>query len=580
MILQALYEYYQRKKEDPKCNIAPEGWEWKEIPFLVLIDKEGSFIRFNDTRENVGDKKRAHPFLVPSLGEKKGNGIKANLFWENIEYMFGIPVPTRNKPMPDPDRIKEQHEAFQARIEKLSGNSDLLQSMKKFVAKDHSREVIRDPQWNTILSVNQNILIATNQGSPVSNDDEIIQATNNLFRESQSIGICLVTGNKSEIAKLEPAIRGLPGGDQKAERAFVSFNHDAFISFGKEKNFNAPICRSVSFAYSTALNYLLRRDSENKFPLCDSTAVFWSQKCSESYDLEDDFGWFFKDSPKDDAEKGVRAVKNLYEAFHSGKLPLDEGNRFYVLGLAPNAARIAVRFWKTGSIREFADKIILHFNDFEIARGPKEMQYLPLNQILRSTALEYKIDNVPPNLAGAVVESILDGTPYPISLFQQCIRRIRAEQSVTRPRAAILKAYINRFNRIHNHSEKEVTVPLDKTNTNPGYLFGRLFAMLEKAQITAAGGPGKLNTTIRERFYGAFSSSPITVLPMLMKLKNHHLAKLGDRPKLKNWFEGKIAEIIDGLKAHDLPAHLILEDQARFAIGYYHQTHYKEETNN
>jgi CRISPR-associated protein Csd1 len=175
------------------------------------------------------------------------------------------------------------------------------------------------------------------------------------------------------------------------------------------------------------------------------------------------------------------------------------------------------------------------------------------------------MDNVPPNLAGAVIVGILDGTPYPITLLHQCVRRIRAEQQVNRARAAILKAYINRFNRFHNPKEKEVIMALDRSNINVGYRFGRLFAVLEKIQEESS--PG-INATIRDRFYGAASTTPITVFPQLLKLKNHHLAKLNPGRKVN--FEKEIAEIFDELK-DDLPAHLTLDLQARFAVGYYHQ---------
>jgi CRISPR-associated protein Csd1 len=229
----------------------------------------------------------------------------------------------------------------------------------------------------------------------------------------------------------------------------------------------------------------------------------------------------------------------------------------------------------------------MHFDDFKIVHGPEEREFLSLFQILGSTALQYKMENVPPNLSGAVVTSILDGSPYPQSLLQQCIRRIRAEvarkgpngnsiPNVNRARAAILKAYINRFTRIHNPLAKEVTVSLDKTNTNPGYLLGRLFAVLEHAQ-NVANNYKEPNAGIRDRFYGAFSSSPITVYPLLEKLYGHHLGKI----ESKGYFQRLKGEIIDKLDVNNIPAHLSMEEQARFAIGYYHQRQdfYKKKSN-
>jgi len=338
-----------------------------------------------------------------------------------------------------------------------------------------------------------------------------------------------------------------------------------FDSYGKEQAFNAPISREAESSYSTALKYLTR-SQENQVRVSDSTIIFWSQKSDEDktkYDLESEFTWFFRND-KDDPDRGIRAVKGLYEAFKTGRLPLNEGNRFYVLGLAPNAARISVRFWRTGTIKDFAEKIKHHVDDFEIDRSPKDPEYLSLYQILSSTAFENKMDNVPPNLAGKVVESILDGSPYPATLMQQCMRRIRAERHVNRVRAAILKAYINRFNRFHNKQEREVTMSLDRSNENTAYRLGRLFAVLEKIQEEA----GQVSATIRDRFYGAASSTPTSVFPRLLKLKNHHLAKLNPGRKVN--MEKEIGEIVDGM-GNEWPANLTLDEQARFAIGYYHQ---------
>jgi len=247
----------------------------------------------------------------------------------------------------------------------------------------------------------------------------------------------------------------------------------------------------------------------------------------------------------------------------SGNIGLPDDNRFYVLGLAPNAARISIRFWKTGTTRSIAEKIVRHFEDIQIAHGSNEPEHLSLNRMLRSTALEYKMDNVPPNLSSSVVTSILDGTPYPITLVQQCIRRIRAERNVNRARAGILKAWINRSPK---YSEREVIqVALDRENKNEGYRLGRLFAVLEKIQEEA--NPG-INATIRDRYYGAASSSPVTVFSQLLKLKNHHLSKL-ERTGRKVFFEKEIGEILGEID--NFPKHLTLEEQAFFGIGYYHQ---------
>lgn len=571
MILQALYEYYQRKAVDPDSHIAPEGWEWKDIRFIVVIDKQGKFIGFKDTREGEGRRRRAKPFLVPSLGEGKGSAIKPNLLWGNREYLLGIPDSGSKS-----ERVEKQHQAFIEKTIDLQKSGALHPALEAFVSFLRSKEPLKakkDRLWEQALAKGTNFCIEV-EGHGIVTDLPAIRKAVNRTLHGEADGFCLVTGERGRIKQLHPPVKGVRGANpmgawlvsvnNKIENGKNGGETPAFASYMKQQGKNAPVSESAARRYTNALNHMLNRDSPNHLSISDSTVVFWAEKAAVAYDLESDFAGFFSDVPKDDPDRGIRAVKGLFEAVHSGKLSKDEGNRFYVLGLSPNGPRIAVRFWKVGTIRDFAEKIHRHFIDLEIVKGPNDPEYLSLNQILRATALQYKMDNVPPNLAGAVVVSVLDGTPYPITLLQQCIRRIRAERHVTRARAAILKAYINRFNRFHGKPEKEVNVSLDRSNPNPGYRLGRLFAVLEKIQEEA--NPG-INATIRDRFYGAASSTPVSVFSQLLKLKNHHLGKL--KPGRKVYMEKEITEIMSELS--DFPPHLAMDEQARFAIGYYHQ---------
>jgi CRISPR-associated protein Csd1 len=274
---------------------------------------------------------------------------------------------------------------------------------------------------------------------------------------------------------------------------------------------------------------------------------------------------FFVYAPKDNPDQDIQAVRSLYRSIQTGAFATSEDSHFYVLGLSPNAARISVRFWHMGKVSEFAQRIKAHFDDLEIARPSYEQRYA-LFYLICEIAQQGKMENTPPNLAGDVMRAILEGLPYPAQIMQQTIRRIRATQMVNSYRAAWLKAYLNRKRRLsNNHSFREITVALDKENNNPGYRLGRLFAALEKIQEEAQ--PG-INATIRDRFYGSASTSPVTVFSQLLKLKNHHLAKL-ENPAFKVAHEKRLAEIFDPIKA--FPAHLSMEQQAQFAIGYYHQ---------
>ncbi len=560
MILQALYDYYQRKAADPESNIAPEGFEWKEIPFVIVIDKEGNFVALEDTREGDGKKKKAKPFLVPAA-EKKTVGVKANLLWDNIEYALGANPRER-------DDIDARKNAFLNRLQENFTNdasSSLVAPLVVFLQNDPVTQITdkeaENELWKEIFDNNANVIfrVLGSQDATLCDTMKPYMLKNNDLEDG---GICLISGLRAPIARLNASIKGVRGA-QSSGAALVSFNLKAFESYGKTQNYNAPMGEPAAFAYTTVLNMLLGKDSKNKVQAGDATTIFWAQKPTF---FEDIFSSFFAFPPKDDPDTDVRAVKALYDGVFTGHKGSDSQTRFYVLGLAPNAARISVRFWHEGVVQDFAEKIKQHFDDLKIIRSPKDTGRYALFWILSAMALENKVDNVPPNLSGQIVQAILSGSLYPATMLQQTIRRVRATRDVTRMQASILKAYLNRYYRIHSTKEKEITVALDTANNNPGYRLGRLFAVLEKIQEEA--NPG-LNATIRDRFYGAASSSPVTVFPQLLKLKNHHLAKLENVGRKIN-FERMLTEIFDGIGS-EMPSHLAMEDQSRFAIGYYHQ---------
>ena len=584
MILQALNEYYDRKPDLPRI-----GWEMKEIPFLVLLNKDGDFHGFEDTRQGNGKKLRAKTFLVPTLGEKKGNGIKSNLFWENIEYMFGIPVPTETKKEPDIERVRRQHAEFKRRIETIKGCCDVLDIVLRFLTKDFQETIMKDRLWNDVFKLNQSILLTIIDKGPVTNDPELRQLLDANVASRGFQGRCLITGFYDEITPLEPPIKGVRGSNSMGA-SLVAVNNKinngvnagatpAFASFLKEQGHNSPIGKRASHAYATTLNHLMGKDSKQKIQVGDATTIFWSERVST---LENDAYFFFSDPPKDDPDRNTEAVKALYDSIWNGTYIVpDEDTRFYVLGLTPNAARIAVRFWHVGTVKEMGTRFKQHVDDLAITHRSKADSALPMWRLLRSIAAQGKDDNVPPNLAGEFMRSTLEGLPYPATLLQAAIRRTRAEQAkknkntgkpepnVPYERAALIKACLNRSIRFNNpQNEKEINMCLDEENANVGYRLGRLFAVLEKIQTDA--NPG-LNATIRDRFYGAASSTPVTVFANLMRLSNQHLSKLEKENRgLVIKHKKLLGEIL--CLVQDFPAHLTMADQGRFAIGYYHQS--------
>ncbi len=568
MILQALYDYYQRKAADPESGIAPMGLELKEIPFLIVIDNKGQFVDLEDTRSPDGKTLRARRYLVPRTRPRSGSKSyeTAQLMWDHIGYVLNTP---RSDSLKDRQLAENQHEAWRGELsrlpEKLSSLEE-IQAIEAFYQHEQERLVPSHALWPECKKIPGCIVTFRVQGNdiPVASNPVVLASTSSDAAADEQgdnamVARCLVTGDWAPIAKIHNRTP-----ISKDSYALVSFQRSSgYDSFGREQAENAPVSTKAEFAYTTALNLLLGKDSKNKLRLGDAVVVFWSERASA---LEASFPSFFAFPPRDNPDQDVEAVEALYKGIHTGAKPANSDTRFFVLGLSGNAARIAVRFWHVGTVSQLSGRLRQHFDDLNVIRAPHDTRNYALACLLRECAAQGEMDNIPPNLTGTVVRAILEGTPYPATLLQQAVRRNRAEQKVTRISAGILKACLNRFQRTHPSHEKELTVSLDPENYNVGYRLGRLFATLEKIQEDAS--PG-LNATIRDRFYGAASASPVTAFPQLLKLKNHHLKKI-DNPRFVAAHEKRLTEIFSGLPA-DMPPHLRMEDQARFAVGYYHQ---------
>jgi len=565
MILKALNDYYVRKQAsgDPRDRLPAFGLEEKEIPFIIDIDSEGRFINFADTRAIQGKKKIAQRFLVPQ-GVKKTSGVAANLLWDNAEYVLGID--TKGKP----ERVVEQHAAFRARLHALPDaikGKPGARAVASFLDRIDLAALANHAAWEEIKTTNPVMTFRLNSREELVCQDSGIIALAAADEEDleERTGLCLVTGEEGPVERLHTSIKGVWGA-QTSGANIVSFNADAFRSYGKGQGENAPVGKAAAFAYTTALNHLLARDSRQRVQVGEASAVFWAE---QPHDLESMVPDLFGEPPKDDPDRGTAALKALHQAAKSGKFVVgSEDARFHVLGLSPNAARISIRFWETQPARVIAARLQQHFDDLRVAKKPNEPEHLSLFRILTSISAQNKADNIPPNLGGDIMRSIIEGLPYPATLLNLAVQRCRAEQEVSYGRAAAIKACLNRTIRRTNQTatnpELEYTAMLDTNNPDNAYRMGRLFAALEKTQEDAS--PG-LNATIRDRYYGAASSTPATVFSTLLRLKNHHVAKLHPGQAVNR--EKLIGEIMDGLD--HFPGHLPLPAQARFALGYYHQ---------
>jgi CRISPR-associated protein Csd1 len=578
--------------EEGAIGIAPDGFDEKEIPFLIHLNQQGEFVGLQDTRVLSGKKLIGRRFLVPKEHERSGKNAwqKANLLWDHYGYVLVHPKSADEKNV---KMAQKQHETFVANVKTLHEkypNDIEIKAVYKFLSRENFEAVFSDSNWPDCMKIpgcnlsfileGQTELVCENMDvreyivstSDVSSDDE-----NDNTGLPEAEGTCLVTGEHGPIVRLHPRTP-IPGAKSNAK--IVSFQKNmGFDSYGKQQSYNAPISKHAAFAYTTALKRMLTKESRQKFQVGDATTVFWAEKKNV---LEDVFADIFGEPAKGEPEQDYKSLVALFRSPETGaRVELDPATKFFVLGLAPNAARIAVRFWYAGTVGSIADNIWQHFDDLEMVKGQQPWHTLSINGLLCSTAIESrdrskknliyhhgKFFDVAPNLAGDTMKAIMTCSPYPKTLLAAAIRRCRAEREITYPRAALIKSVLTRDTRFYKLNEKEVGMSLDIANTNPGYLLGRLFAVLEKIQEESS--PG-INATIRDRFYGSASSTPVTAFPHLMKLKNYHLAKLENRGRAVN-LEKQISEVLDKLSAYDaFPPHLSLNDQGRFAVGYYHQ---------
>ena len=560
MILKALYDYYKRSKDMPVY-----GREWKEIAFIIVIDKDGRFLRFEDRRN---DKKQVQKFLVKKhVG--RTSAVAANCLYDNSGYVFGYS---------DKGNANAQYLCFKGMINDIFQKHPKQPDIKAvhgFYTQDISvvlNQMQQDPLWPVIIkNLNKKYstfsFIVEGSTKIVAEIDELISDEESRDKGNKNIHVCLVSGEKGVPVETTTASM-IPGSQATAKLVAFQVN-SGYDSYGKTKGGNAPISEEAEFAYTTALNHLLASNSRNKFLIGTRTFLFWASKDDDAGQQAENslFSLLGFSEQDDDPNKNIEQVRKVFKSIYTGELKTTSEDTFYILGLAPNAARIAVTYWAEIPLKRFAETICQHFDDMEVVdTRPEKKPYMSLRSILRAVTLGGKSSDATPNLPDAIVKSIFQGLPYPQTLFASCIRRIRAESgdkdknAVHITRAAIIKAYLNRL----NDNQKTIQTMLDKENTNQGYLCGRLFAVLDKIQEEANN-----QHSIRERYMNSASSTPAAVFSTILNLSNHHAEKLSEGRHI--YFEKLKQEIISKIDAGGFRPQLDLQDQGRFFIGFYHQ---------
>ncbi len=576
MILQSLVQYYERLAE--KGEVARLGWCSAKVSYALNLRLDGSIRGIIPLKESVQRGKKTveipRSIQVPAM-VSRSSGVLANFLCDNSKYILGIDKDGANKRTCECFRAaRDKHMELLESIE-----NETATAVKAFFSAWNPELAQENPEisahWNEVTDGGN--LIFYVGGKYAHEDEEIAKKWEvcSLNTEGAVTGICLVTGKKTEISRTHYPIRGVAGA-QTAGAALVSFNAPAFESYGKEQSYNAPVGKYAMFAYTTALRYLLSNRDYVK-TLGDTTIVFWAEDAEvECQDI-----FLAVSEPTRDNQELVGGIfHNLQKGWavdvEAGEKNINLEQKFYILGLSPNAARLAVRFFYVDQFGEILRHLKEHYDRMEIVRPAKdELKYLGVWRMLQETVNKKSKDKKPQeDVAGRTFEAILSGGRYPESLYSTVMRRIRAEQDdsdahiykITRGRAAIIKAYLIRNTNIFNGKE-ETMVSLDETCNDIPYVLGREFAVLEAIQEDA--NPG-INSTIKDRYFNSACATPAIIFPTLLRLKNSHTRKLSKGQEI--YYEKQLADLQGRLPAKGYPKRLSSQEQGQFIIGYYHQT--------
>lgn len=590
MMFAALNHYYDRLAGHPdpdsgRPSVPVYGFTEEKISYVVVISFEGEVVDSYPLTVQVGKKSRPRPLFVPASFKRSGQYTeksfasgKDNAFflWDKTAYSLGVEKSDKSA----------EHAWVEAELPFMSfrrfhtrhladtddeGLRAFLAFLDKWEPAFFDRD-LRDPEM-----VGANIVFQLNGDRGFLHERKAAKALwLKLLGESDTgeKGNCLVTGKLEVIARLHPAIKGVYGG-QSSGGSIVSFNADAFESYGRVQGNNAPVSELAAFKYTTALNFLLNRDNRHCLTIGDASTVFWAvaTDSDQAHQTEQLFMQIVQ--PSDEGE--TAQLRPLVEQLAQGR-PLaeispdiDPSTRFYLLGLAPNASRISIRFWLDSSFGELAQRIGEHFQDLALEplpwERPPSIYRLLIQLVPHRDGQKPKADEIPAHLAGELMRSVLTGASYPQALLSQLLLRIRCDGHISPLRIAMIKAILQRDYRKHFTKEK-LPMSLDVNFNNHAYQLGRLFAVLERIQSAAIKGA---NATITDRYFSSASTVPYSVFPRLVAGGKHHLSKIRkDKPGFAVNLDKDLIEII-GKLPQSFPKHLSIQDQGRFAIGYYQQ---------
>lgn len=578
-MLAQLVEYYRRRENEPESGVPLRGYSAEKIAFEIWLSSAGDLVTAVDLRITEKKTQVSRLLTVPRSGGPRTSGVRAFFLSDKTSYLLGA------DPRLKPDQVAEHFKASRDLHHRLldglddNGARALLAFLDRW---DPARAAERIKEWDELAGLN---LVVRLDGDPLWLhqrpalrrvwDAEVAR------QDGESlVGQCLVTGETGPIVRTHPMIKGVKDA-QTSGAAIVSFTQECFVSYGHQQGANAPIGSFATFAYTTALNDLLRSGSRQRLTLGDATAVFWAERKCEA---EGFLGQLFNpplETAKDAKAEGdsvldpvaTDRLRLILRMLRDGRpvgdalADFDPRVRFFILGLAaPGKSRLAVRFWRETTLGPLLDQVGAHWRALRIERRyPAEPEFPPPWLLMRQIAVAGKDENISPALSAAFQRALLEGAPYPDALLAAVLQRMRAGHGETDPvsylRVALIKAWLVRHRPDQAELENSL-MTLNPDRPEAAYHLGRLFAALERAQQLAL---PTINATIKDRCFGTASAAPRSVFPNLIRLAQHHLSKV----EASGWLDRIIGEIT--ARIDDFPSHMPLADQGLFALGYYHQ---------
>ena len=587
MLISALCEYYDDLARDGK--VVPEGYSEQTVDFLVALAPNGKIESIIDWRlteqvpmksGKMKERKTSRTVLLPKRTEKPG--IDFNFIEHRPLYIFGLNFDSGNlTPDDHTDKAKKSHALFREKtlIELKGLDSPVINAFREFVSGWNPETETENPALLSLgkaYSTGKYAFCLGGHPDVLLHEDSQIKSAWQSFREKtnatpENLTQCAVTGEKLSVARIHNKIKGVVGG-QASGTVLVGFKTTAGCSYGNEQSFNSNISENAMKKYTYALNTLLA-DRRHKQLLDDITVVYWAVGGEKHEKYVDCLSYcLFGDDDKTDKDEAEKMLHSLAEKSREGTVSantlasfdeIDENVTFYILGIKPNASRLSVKFFYRQKCGDLFKAIAQHQTDIQIGKDFRPIPLWRLKNELKSP--KSSKENIDASLLTAIFKSVIYGTPYPGYLLSGMMTRVKTDRTMNDVRAGVIKACINRKARVRGQKE-ELQLALDTQNTNQAYLCGRLFAVLEHIQQAAA--TAKLNRTIKDAYFSSAASKPALVFPKLLMLSQNHIKKLNEKNTV--FYNKLITEIVDKLNG-EFPNTLMLDDQGRFMIGYYHQ---------